>query len=558
MKRAGIYARVSTDEQSDHGYSLPSQIQACQRFVEQRAMSLAGVYQDDLSGTVPIAYRPQGKQLQEAIDKREIDTVVVYQVDRLSRDLIDLMIATRAWLRAGIEIYSLDVGQIKSEFDIVLVIRGWQGSDERVKIVERTSRGRYQKAKQGKVVGSGMPPFGYTFSDGHLFIDEVKAETVRQIFRWYVEGDENGVKLGLKNIALELTKRAIPPPSLSVSWKRARKRDPRFWSIGGVSWILKSETYAGVYHYGKYIGGNGRGGKRPIEDQVAINVPQIISHEVWEATQKQMVINSRNARRRCKREYLLRGMIKCGCGRNMIGANLHYGCNNRYQYFKDLEPVCHEKRVKGAIIEKLVWDYVMGLITDPVDLDEKLHKAQAEELRLMEPKQDELEQVNKLIAQTEQEADNLADGVKRAKGIVLQRLEKASEEVNQKYNDLQARKDSLISNLNAQSFTDEAISNMLNFWKTVQLGLSNPTFEDRRQWLEILQVQVDVKDRKAVVTCRLPVEPFTADLSDIKPEKLHLSPVFQGICEGFSPDLLIVRSAYPGSPAPAPRVHPLT
>lgn len=538
-KRAAIYARVSTDEQSDHGYSLPSQIQACQRFVEQRDMDLAEVFQDDMSGAVPIAYRPQGKQLQAAIDKREIDAVVVYRVDRLSRDLIDLMIVVRAWLRAGVEIYFLDVGQVESENAIALVILGWKGSQERTDITERTTRGRYQKAKQGKVVGSGLSPYGYTYSDGQLLIDEVNAVTVRRIFRWYVEGDENGVRLGMKNIALELTKRAVPPPSLSGGWKRPRKRDQRLWSIGGISWILKSETYAGVYHYGKFIGKNGHGGKRPIEDQVVISVPPIIPHETWEAAQKQMLYNSRTARRRGKREYLLRGMVKCGCGRFMIGANLHYGCTHRYRTFKGLEPACHEKRIKGTIIEPLVWDYVMRLITDPVDLDEKLHKAQAEELRSMEPKRDELEQVNALITQAEEEADNLADGIRRAKGLVLQRLEKASEEVNQRYVDLQARRDKLLSNLNAQSFTDETISNMVNFWKTIQIGLNNPTFEDKRQWLEILQVQVDVKDKKATITCRLPVEPFTVDLSDIKPTEIHLSSVLQGIRASNAQSILI-------------------
>lgn len=42
----------------------------------------------------------------------------------------------RNWLRVGVEVYALDVGKIESELDIVLVIKGWQGSDERKKIRE--------------------------------------------------------------------------------------------------------------------------------------------------------------------------------------------------------------------------------------------------------------------------------------------------------------------------------------------------------------------------------------------------------------------------------------
>src|SRR5687768_2151508 len=133
-KRAAIYVRVSSDDQAERGYSLPSQIEACQKFAWQKGFDIAAVYQDDVSGAKPIASRPEGGELQNAIDARQINTVIIYQVDRLSRDIVDLLATVRDWLRAGIEIYALDVGQVTSELDIVLVIKGWQGGDERQKI----------------------------------------------------------------------------------------------------------------------------------------------------------------------------------------------------------------------------------------------------------------------------------------------------------------------------------------------------------------------------------------------------------------------------------------
>ena len=54
-KQAAIYVRVSTDEQADKGYSLPSQIEACRRFAEYKGFENALVYQDDISGAKPIA-----------------------------------------------------------------------------------------------------------------------------------------------------------------------------------------------------------------------------------------------------------------------------------------------------------------------------------------------------------------------------------------------------------------------------------------------------------------------------------------------------------------------
>src|ERR1041385_1585915 len=149
-KQAAIYARVSTDDQAERGYSLPSQIEACRNFAIQKGFDVAAVYQDDISGAKPITTRPNGYELQKAIESGQIKSVIVYCVDRLSRDIVDLLTTVRDWLRAGVEIFALDVGQVTSELDIVLVIKGWQGSDERQKIRERTMRGRTAKAKAGK------------------------------------------------------------------------------------------------------------------------------------------------------------------------------------------------------------------------------------------------------------------------------------------------------------------------------------------------------------------------------------------------------------------------
>ena len=109
------------------------------------------VYQDVISGTTPVSLRPSGYELQQEINAGNIQAVIVYQVDRLSRDIVDLLPVVRTWLRAGVGIYALDIGQITSENDIMLVIKAWQGGDERQKIRERTMRGKNTKARLGSV-----------------------------------------------------------------------------------------------------------------------------------------------------------------------------------------------------------------------------------------------------------------------------------------------------------------------------------------------------------------------------------------------------------------------
>jgi site-specific DNA recombinase len=517
-KPAAIYARVSTDDQAERGYSLPSQIEACMKFANQKGFDLSAVYQDDISGAKPIGARPNGYELQRAIDARQIKVVIVYCVDRLSRDIVDLLTTVREWLRAGIEIYTLDVGQVTSELDIVLVIKGWQGSDEREKIRERTTRGRIAKAKAGKVTGQGAPPYGYTYSNGELFIDEPRAQIVHMIFDWYINGDEEGNMMSLYKIAERLTEMGIPTPSNTRGLYRSQEQDPG-WRGEVIRQILVSETYYGIWRYGKHIGKSGRGGKRQLDEQITVNVPAIISQEAWQLAQERRAYNSRIARRKMKGEYLLRGLIFCGCGRGMAGGGRTrqhprylYRCPRRYASGVAAgSELCIEPLVKGRLIEEVTWNYIIGLVKDARKFEEKLREAQADEAAAMKPKQNELQHVIALLTETEREADEIARAARKVKGLVGERLERQAEEVNRRYHALTRRKGELEQSLTAE-LTDNAINNLLQFREAVALGLENPTFEDRRRWLEILQTRVTVTHGIAVITCRLGGKPLQYNL----------------------------------------------
>ncbi|MDL1911535.1 recombinase family protein [Chloroflexi bacterium CFX6] len=423
-KRAAIYARVSTDDQAERGYSLPSQIEACQKFASQKGFDVAAVYQDDISGAKPITSRPEGYELQRGIESGEVRAVIVYCVDRLSRDIVDLLTVVRDWLRAGLEIYALDVGQVTSELDIVLVIKGWQGSDERQKIRERTMRGRTAKAKAGKVVGGGTPPYGYTYSDGEYIIDESQAQIVRMIFDWYANGDEHGGMMSLVSIAQRLTDMGIPARQSLQS----RRRQAAGWRGDGIWKIITNETYNGVWRYGKFIRKGGKRAMSPIDEQIAVNVPAIVDGETWELAQARRAYNSRIAKRKLKREYLLRGLIFCGCKRRMTGGgsrnkNFYYYCARRYAGNVAIgSELCHEPLVDAKLIERVTWDYIMGLITNPAKFEQKLREAQAQEATMMQPKQKELQHVEALLKDTEKEADEIARATRKSKGIIAEKL----------------------------------------------------------------------------------------------------------------------------------------
>ena len=519
-KRAVLYARVSTDEQADKGYSLPSQLDACRKYAERLGYVVVAEFQEDYTGAVPMYERPEGKKLSEMLKRRDADVVVAYCIDRYYRDHVDLLVSVRQWLRAGIEIHACDMGKVESEYDIVLLIKGWQGSDERKKIIERTSRGRNGKASAGKVVGNGKAPYGYKYATGVFVIVATEAKTVRLIYRWYAVGDETGVPLSAYRIAERLGAMGIPAPSASDGVKRRLVRGTNIWRIVTIMRILKSETYAGVWHYGKRIGANGKGGQRPESEQITVQVPALIDRATWEATQARIEYNKQMSKRNGKREYLLRGRVRCAqCEHLMAGNSLKNGKHRYYrcarQYFAKLgERACVKIRVNADVIEPQVWKYVLSVMTNPKRFRKALRNAQKAEQRASESRHDQLEIVTEQIAESEAEAAKLAEAVKNVKGgAVGKALQEKIDRLEILYLQQIHKRDELQAGLSAQRLTDENMAKALRFREDIMAGLQNPTFEDKRRALELLQVEVIVTvDKKASVKCLVPVGERVIDL----------------------------------------------
>jgi site-specific DNA recombinase len=508
-KRAAIYARVSTDDQAENGYSLPSQIDACLLFAENLDYSVTIKMTEDYSGATPLAERPQGAWLVDMVKRREVDAVIIYQVDRLSRDIVNLLATVQTWLRAGVEIYSLDVGKIESELDIVLVIKGWQGSDERTKIRERSMRGKRAKAKAGKVVGT-RPPYGYKHVRGEngkvITLEPVdeRAQIIRLIYRWYVFGDENGKKLTVCTIARRLSEMGVSTPGES-SKGYIRKRGAGMWHRSAVLSILSHEVYAGLWHFGVKIGGSRN--ERPREEWIAVNVPAIIEREVWELAQAQRGRNSELSRRNAKRDYLLSGYIRCACGWSMSGRVYHhnyryYECTLRNNRYAKLEKqVCNVRAVRADAIEPAVWESIVQLFTNEIELERLLRIAQREELEALDPKQDEYTAIQGMMIDSEREAAEIGQALRRASGIVTKSLEKDMQEVNRRYDALCKRCEILQQELSKARLTDNAIQEALQFAEDIRAGIQNADFETKRRNLELLQVRVIVDGRRFYITC---------------------------------------------------------
>ncbi|MBE3037655.1 MAG: recombinase family protein, partial [Chloroflexi bacterium] len=439
-KRAAIYARVSTLDQADKGYSLPSQVDACRRYAEGVGCTITAEFSEDASGAKPILERLQGGMLASMVKRREVDAVIVHQVDRLSRDIVDLLVTVRSWLQSGIEIYAGDMGKIESENDIMLVIKGWQGGDERKKIRERSMRGKRAKAKTGRVVGH-RPPYGYKHvRDKNGKVDnfevvEEEAQVIRLIYTWYVSGDEDGKRLAAVAIAKRLSSMRIPTPGERQAGYH-RTRESGMWQPDKVLKIISHEVYAGVWRFGMRIGNSHN--LRPPEEWIAVDVPAIIDRPTWEAAQVQRQHNKEFSKRNQKHDYLLSGLLQCGlCGSSLSGEyfsnHRYYSCTWRNNHHAGMEKACRARSVRADAIEGDVWDSVVNLFADTPELERLLRFAQQEEIQTLDPKRQELAAIEGIIIDTEHEAVEIGQALKRAVGIVSKTLERDMENINRRY-----------------------------------------------------------------------------------------------------------------------------
>jgi site-specific DNA recombinase len=506
IKKAAIYARVSTSDQADNGYSLPSQLDACRTYAERFDYVVVGEFREDQSGATPVSVRPQGRLLTEMVKTRKVDAIVVHQVDRLSRDIVDLLTTVRNWLQAGMEVYALDVGKIESELDIVLVIKGWQGSDERKKIRERSMRGKRAKALSGRVIGT-RAPYGYDHTRdengkvSNFMIIEEQAKIVQLIYQWYVEGDESGKRLSANKISRRLSEMRIPTPG-EVQKGYHSKHKGSMWRPAAILSIIASETYAGIWRFGMRIGPTRH--RRPKEEWIEVEVPAIIERKLWEAAQEQREQNKKFSRRNAKHDYLLSGILRCSCGHALSGEHFsnhqYYTCTWRNNHHSNLEErTCWQRSVRADAIEPDVWDSIVSLFSDQKNLEKYLRVAQQDELAALDPKREELKAVIAMIEETEREAVEIGRALRYASGIVAAKLKQNIEEIDKRYEALVERQEFLEEDLSKKLLTDEAVQDLLIFADDVFLGIENADFDTKRRTMQMLKIKVTVKDKRFYV-----------------------------------------------------------
>jgi site-specific DNA recombinase len=406
-KYATIYARVSTEDQGK-GFSIPTQLEACQKLAEREGYTVPESHilvDEGISGTT--IDRPGLRKLRALVNARAIAAVIVYDPDRLSRNLGHQLLLAEEFERAGVKLFIVSHPMEQGpEGWLFFQMRGALAEYERAKLMERTHRGRTGRAQAGNPWG-GQVPLGYrAVREPHQArweIDEDEAVVVRRIFAMCLSG------MSTYAIALQLSRER-----LLTRGNGRRILKPGIWQASSVHRMLTNEAYAGQTYWGKYQ----RTGKttrrlRPREEWIAIQVPPILDQATFHAAQHQLQRNRELSPRNKKREYLLSGgRLRCGrCGRAMTGgayrATKRYRCSSLGQVL-DPEARCYGQ-VKADEVEPQVWAAIVRVLEQPEIIAAEVRRQQASADDQRAEIRQELTRIETALATCDREAQRWAD-----------------------------------------------------------------------------------------------------------------------------------------------------
>ncbi len=322
MKNVIAYLRVSTAKQNaDRQHDLIKQY--CKKHNHQ----IIDIISESESGANA---ERDGLRKLLALDGTDNTMIVISETSRLSRedDYLSLLEKVKFFMSIGYDVFFLDGEkefkantQLTLTQIITLAVEAKANADERKKTLLRTQSGKHTKILKGAFVG-GKIPLGYAtinntdISNGKksLIIDEDKRQIIETIFDCIANKGMTKVQTA-KYVNI---------------------------SSGTIGTILHNEIYKGKYSY----------------LNSTVDVPAIISTELFEQTQHQLKANILMKSKGVKYFNELKGIVKCPCGRNMTiqkrpdTGKFYYRCISKFD--QNIE-ACNNTGARMDILNNLVW-----------------------------------------------------------------------------------------------------------------------------------------------------------------------------------------------------------
>lgn len=326
-KVAGIYIRVSTEDQAREGFSLGEQKEKLQDLCKYRGYKIFKIY-EDAGISAKDTNRPEFQEMLEDMRNGNINVIVAYKLDRITRstkDLENLIIEIQKY-NCGLECAVDDINTETANGKFFTRMLTVLSQLEIERTSERTRFGMVGAIKEGHI--PGLIPLGFKRDNKKVIIDESTKDTVIKIFDLYIKGNSYQKIANILNKQNEMN---------------------HHWRDNTIQGMLNNALYKGDYIQLK-------NSDNPIVYENV--VPVIIPRDVWEDCQNQKGKNSRNFTRNVP--YLFLQKIKCPhCGRILAGKAPGGKKKFKYIYYQCFD--CGDY-VREDLVEKQLVPWLVELM----------------------------------------------------------------------------------------------------------------------------------------------------------------------------------------------------
>ena len=376
-RNAVIYARYSSASQNES--SIDQQLVVCYEYAKKNDIQIVGEYIDKaLTGRNDD--RPDFQRMLKDATKKQWEYIIVYKLDRFSRNRYDSAIHNKMLKKYGVKRLSA-TENISDAPEGILMESVLEGMAEyySIELAQKINRGLDDNVRKGLMVG-GSVTFGYDLVNKKLIPND-NASHVQYIFNAYAQGKT------MDDIILELNAKGVQ----NVNGKA--------FSHQHISKILHNKRYIGTFTYK--------------EKEYPDFIPPIIDMGLFNTVQERLTSYKNYGKRKTDVNFYLTGKLYCGhCGKTMGGASSTSRTNDKRHYYyvctrKDKKP---ERKVN---LEELVVSVLMQYVLKPENLDIIIDDIQDQVNKVDLVVSQEIEQLRKSIANTKKKLNHLMTAVKQ-------------------------------------------------------------------------------------------------------------------------------------------------
>lgn len=312
--KVAIYLRVSTQVQD-----YERQRHEIEDYCGRNGHEIVKIYEEKMSGANDERVEFNKVRL---LTKETIDAVVVWEFSRLGRKISTVINTIEDFTNKGISLIALkenfqsldENGKMTSSATIMMSLYSTMAMIERQNIIERTMSGKLDRLNNGEIDYTDSAPFGYSYENKRLIINEQEAEIVRKIYTEYKNG--------------------LSQPELARLYGKHQSQIHR---------ILSNPVYCGR-PYSKLIG-------------KTLSSPSIITPELFEEVKNIRETRYTSREKKGSHQHPLRGKIYCEfCGHLLSYKGEAWGCH------------CMKSSIQEKFINKTL-DMVMAEYSKKMDFE---------------------------------------------------------------------------------------------------------------------------------------------------------------------------------------------